>query len=363
MVALFTYHDPVKADAGTKDHESQGLAWFVDRGSTWKKHGIVIPNPGNLPDFRDPKVMWDAIRNAWVMVLAAGDRVLFYSSPDLRNWSPAGEFTAPTGSTRGVWECPDLFPLELNGETIWVLILSTNPGGPNGGSGTRYYLGSFDGESFSTKDYKTRWLNYGPDHYAGVSFHGTREVTLMAWMSNWSYGQKTPSKGWRGTMSLPVILSLTSIDGDVHLSQRPVPSIDAAFGLESEIVGSSTFPASGAARLRIRSSAASDWKLQLRNSSNEFLVIVFEAKRSRFVIDRSNCKPSNFHPPFMKPILVNRTTNLPTISMTLYFDVTSVELFANQGTVTAAALFFSEAPWERVDLFGAGTRATLSALA
>ena len=151
LVAIYTYHDPAGDAEARIDFQTQGIAYSNDRGRTWTKYegNPVLPNPG-IRDFRDPKVIWDRDAEQWVMVLAAYDHVKFYGSKDLKNWRFLSDFGKNWGSHGGVWECPDLFPMELegSGEIDWVLLLSINPGSPNGGSGTQYFVGDWDGRRF-----------------------------------------------------------------------------------------------------------------------------------------------------------------------------------------------------------------------
>jgi len=167
LVAIFTQHDPKGAKAKRKDFQNQSIAYSLDNGKTWIKYkgNPVLKNPGII-DFRDPKVMWYAPGNKWVMTLATKDRITFYSSPDLKNWKKESEFGENVGAHGGVWECPDLFTLDDNGKKIWVLIVNLNPGGPNKGSATQYFLGNFDGNRFTPFATDTKWLDYGPYEYA-----------------------------------------------------------------------------------------------------------------------------------------------------------------------------------------------------
>jgi fructan beta-fructosidase len=131
--------------AGTATYQNQSLAYSLDAGKTWTKYAgnPVLKNPG-IKDFRDPKVTWNAVSRKWLMTLATLDRITFYSSPNLKDWTKESEFGQKLGAHGGVWECPDLFPLVLNGKTYYVLIVNINPGGPNGGSATQYFVGNFE---------------------------------------------------------------------------------------------------------------------------------------------------------------------------------------------------------------------------
>ena len=205
MVAIFTHHNKKIEDQKTGLHQYQSLAYSLDEGKTWTKYkgNPVLPNPG-IWDFRDPKVMWHTATGKWIMTLATKDRITFYSSPNLKKWTKESEFGEKLGAHGGVWECPDLFPLELEGKTHWVLLVSINPGGPNGGSATQYFTGDFDGKTFKPDAEKQKWMDYGTDNYAGVTFSntGARKV-LMGWMNNWNYANVVPTKAWRGATTLP----------------------------------------------------------------------------------------------------------------------------------------------------------------
>ena len=112
--------------------------------------------------------------------------------------------------------------MKLNNKTYWVLIVNLNPGGPNGGSATQYFLGNFDGNKFTPIDDKTRWLDYGPDEYAGVTWHNTTGKRIfLGWMSNWLYAIRVPTQQWRSAMTIPRDLALQNINGDIRLTSTP----------------------------------------------------------------------------------------------------------------------------------------------
>jgi fructan beta-fructosidase len=209
MVAIYTYHDMAGEKAGRKNIQSQGIAFSLDKGRTWTPYtqNPVLPNP-DLQDFRDPKVSWIEQSNQWVMALAVQDHIEFYGSPDLKEWNKLSEFGNELGNHNGVWECPDLFPLtDSNGSTRWVLFVSIGNGGPQGGSATQYFIGNFNGTSFSSQDSVTRWIDYGADNYAGVTWSDIPKEDgrrlFIGWMSNWQYARLVPTKSWRSAMTLP----------------------------------------------------------------------------------------------------------------------------------------------------------------
>uniref|UniRef100_A0AAU1ZYG9 GH32 C-terminal domain-containing protein n=1 Tax=Streptomyces sp. NBC_00093 TaxID=2975649 RepID=A0AAU1ZYG9_9ACTN len=150
MVAIYTSHN------STTGIQAQSLAYSTDRGRTWTKYqGSPVLDIGSR-DFRDPKVQWYAPTNSWLMTvsMSAEHKVRFYSSKNLKDWTLQSEF-GPAGATGGVWECPDLFPLAVDGDETkikWVLVVNINPGGIAGGSAAQYFVGDFDGTRFTAED-------------------------------------------------------------------------------------------------------------------------------------------------------------------------------------------------------------------
>jgi sucrose-6-phosphate hydrolase SacC (GH32 family) len=219
MVAIYTEHQ--------EEHQAQGLAYSLDKGLTWQKYEANPVLDLNKKDFRDPKVTWDKARGHWLMAVALPQeyKIQFYKSSDLKSWEHLSDF-GPAGATGGIWECPDLFELELDGSTTWVLIVSLNPGGPVGGSATQYFIGDFDGVSFTQTEYlgETKWIDFGADYYAAVSFNDVPDNRriMIGWMSNWDYAKFIPANPYRGEMSLPREISLRRINGAIELIQQPV---------------------------------------------------------------------------------------------------------------------------------------------
>jgi sucrose-6-phosphate hydrolase SacC (GH32 family) len=225
MVAIFTHHQ----HDGLR--QSQSLAYSTDEGITWQTyHSNPVLDLG-MKDFRDPKVVWNTVNKAWLMSVVKPYEytVLFYQSQDLKQWELLSGFTNKNG-TDGVWECPDLFPLAVDGDATkikWVLFISVNPGGVTGGSGTQFFIGEWNGNEFIADDITTRWLDYGRDNYAGVTFTdapNNRRIYL-GWMNNWEYARDIPASPARGAMTIPRELSLATVDGEITLMQNPVDEI------------------------------------------------------------------------------------------------------------------------------------------
>jgi fructan beta-fructosidase len=221
IVAMFTH-------SGAS--QQQSIAYSLNKARDYVKYegNPVIPNT-NLRDFRDPKVVRYS-QDTWVMVLAAGNKVMFYSSPDLKTWTYLSEFGAdpPQGSHSGVWECPDLLKMEYNGFTYWVLLVSTSGGGPNGGSFTQYFIGLFNGREFQSSQSEARWMDWGEDNYASVSFSNEprgRQI-VIGWMTNLAYAENIPTGNFRGQMTLPRTLSLENVGGHLSLKSALVEEFD-----------------------------------------------------------------------------------------------------------------------------------------
>ncbi len=244
LVAMFTYHDMAAEKAGSRRVESQAIAFSLDSGRTWQKYAgnPVIPNPGDVKDFRDPKLVRDAARDRWIVTLAVGDHAEFWGSRDLKSWTKLSAFGAGVGNHGGVWECPDFRPMRVegSGETKWVLIQNINPGHPNGGSGTQYFVGDFDGTTFTldprfaadVRDGRGVWLDEGRDDYAGVTWANAPNgrVVFLGWMSNWSYAQQVPTARWRSAMTVPRELSLQLTPRGYRIASRPVKELEALRG-------------------------------------------------------------------------------------------------------------------------------------
>lgn len=224
LVAIYTsaHTDQDQPRAG---RQAQSVAFSNDDGMTWTRYpGNPVLDRGSR-EFRDPKVFWHEESDRWVMVsVEAVDRqVLVHSSRDLLSWSFESAF-GPVGEVGGVWECPDLIQVPIEGtlDFAWVMLVSLNPGGPAGGSGMQYFVGNFDGHTFSPGPEGARWLDFGTDFYAAVSFHGIQPPTIVGWMSNWAYAGKAPTHPWRSAMSLPRTLSLVATPSGRAVRQRLV---------------------------------------------------------------------------------------------------------------------------------------------
>ena len=362
LVAIFTQHDTIGEKAGTNNFQNQSIAYSLNDGKTWIKYTAnpVIKNPG-FRDFRDPKVMWFESQKKWVMSLSAKDNILFYSSPDLKNWTKESEFGAGRGAHGGGWECPDLVKFDDNGKSRWVLIVNLNPGGPNKGSGTQYFVGNFDGKTFSSDQKETRWLDYGPDNYAGVTWSNTGKRTLfIGWMSNWLYANQVPTETWRNAMTLPRELKLKHIGKDIfvtslpanELSKRHLPSIvmENIKVVKSFDISSKAKQIKFPYRLNLYADQMNDFSLILSNDKGEEMIIGFDKKQQQYFMDRTKSGKINFEENFAARHFAPCLTNKTTLNISLVVDASSIEMFADDGLTVMTEIFFPTKPYNQIKI-------------
>jgi len=361
MVAIFTNHNPQREKEGRNDYQNQSLAYSLDEGKTWTKYkgNPVLKNPG-IKDFRDPKVSWNEVANKWIMTLATLDRITFYSSPNLKDWTKESEFGKDAGAHGGVWECPDLFSLNYQGKKIWVLIVNLNPGGPNGGSATQYFVGDFDGHKFIPFDNETRWLDYGPDEYAGVTFSNTGNRRIfLGWMSNWQYSQVVPTQKWRGAMTLPRELSLKKVNDKYLVASTPLPEVNKLFSRlykyqNISVAGfsstSKTGKLAGPALIKLAGDTIKDFSITLSNSLNQKLVIGFDQNSNEYFIDRTASGNVGFEKDFAKRHAAQRFSKASHFNCTLIIDKASVELFADDGLTVMTEIFFPDKDYSDISI-------------
>ena len=350
LVAVFTQHDMAGEKAATNRFQNQSLAYSLDGGNKWTKYqgNPVLRTPG-LKDFRDPKISWYEEQKKWIMVLAAGNQVMFYSSKDLKNWKKESEFGAKNGAHGGVWECPDLIPYTVDGKKIWLLIVSINPGGAQGGSSAQYFTGQFDGTTFKNTDTITRWADYGADNYAGVTFSNTgNEKIFLGWMSNWQYGTSVPTLKWRSAMTLPRVLGLKKIGGTYYTIMKPVES------LEKLVLKTKTYkkipivnniPLTGPARFEFSVPDLHAFSFVFSNISGQSLRVGYSEEKNAFFIDRTHAGKSDFYQQFASIHYGTRIATTNESKITLILDNSSIELFADEGLTTMTEIFFPEQPF------------------
>ena len=334
MVAIYTAH---KHD---DSHQAQALAYSLDEGLTWSKYSANPVLDLGIDHFRDPKVSWDRTTESWLMtvVLPKEQKVSFYSSKNLIDWEHLSDF-GPSGAVQGDWECPDLFPLFVDGDekkVKWVLLISINPGGLTGGSGTQYFIGDWNGKEFVADEVKTRWLDYGRDNYAGVTFNDApiQRRIFIGWMNNWEYAKDFPTSPWRGAMTLPRELSLISKDGKLSLAANPVTEING-------YLGDKLSAGSKAELLQIIASISTgeglSTKLRVSGDNGSYFEFGFDAKSKSIFVDRTKAwneiASSHVH---SAPV----TSDEKVIDICAIVDRASVEIFAAGGSYAITDLIF-----------------------
>ncbi len=368
LVAIFTYHDPVGAAKGELDYQNQGLAYSNDKGRIWTKYGEpVLKNPG-IKDFRDPKVSWREEFGKWIMTLAVQDHVEFYSSPNLIDWEKTGEYGREIGAHGGVWECPDLFPIKIDGsdEIHWILLVSINPGGPHGGSATQYFIGDFDGNTFTSLQTEIKWLDQGSDNYAGVTWSGIPDsdgrILFLGWMSNWLYAQVVPTERWRSAMTIPRQLKLENVNGELLLTSVPVkelftlrerevkPQITEVSG--NLLVNTEDIPVMRSEMLFDFSlnNVDSEFGIQLSNKNGEKVKIGYSKSEGNIYIDRREAGVSSFSEGFSAVQTAPYKAD-SSLQLHLYVDEASIEVFVDGGKVVMTDILFPNIPYNKVELF------------
>jgi levanase/fructan beta-fructosidase len=391
LVAIYTSaYSPESSLAG---RQAQSLAYSTDDGATWTKYAGNPVLDRASADFRDPKVFWyDGDSGSyWVMVAveALDHEVVLYKSADLRSWEYLSTF-GPANATGGVWECPDLFELPVDGDpsnTRWVLVVNLSPGGIAGGSGGQYFIGTFDGVAFRSDTTVTEglqpddsrmadygWLDWGRDYYAAVSFSNAPDGRrlMIGWMNNWQYAASTPSEGWRSAMSLVREVRLVSRGGRPVLVQDAVDPFESsgrelcALGRQALADGVTWLPAEGSDDvLRIDAEfepgAAGRIGLVL-GSGAEHTVVAYDSVIGELSLDRTASGNVDFHETFASVERVAVPLEDGRLKVWIFVDRCSVEVFAQGGTATITDLVFPRDPSTAVGLLAEGDGGTLVSL-
>ncbi|MCW5923657.1 MAG: glycoside hydrolase family 32 protein [Saprospiraceae bacterium] len=391
IVAIFTYHDMEAEKAGRSDYQCQGIAFSHDKGRTWTKYegNPVLPNPKQIRDFRDPKVRWDERSAQWVMALAAYDHIQFWGSPDLKKWRHLSDFGKEWGVHGGVWECPDLFPIVVEGtnDTRWVLLVSINPGGANGGSATQYFVGDFDGQHFKlddsfvplVRDEKAIWLDYGRDNYAGVTWsdipNDDGRRLFMGWMSNWDYATAVPTAVWRSAMTLPRVLTLNKTSAGYRVFSHPVEAlkqlrttrrrlepIEITGTLDlTKTIGFSPSQMELMLEFEVDPGTAVDFGVELSNAKGGRYRIGYNAGTALYSSDRTQSGEVAFSEKFANSVhTAPRVSADKNIRLHLFFDVSSAELFADNGATALTDIFFPRENFSTIKIYAENGKVKLA---
>ena len=323
-------------------HQTQSMAVSRDGGRTFKKFsGNPVLTTSDVPDFRDPRPFWNEDIHAWNLILAAGQEMRIYSSKNLEDWKYESSFGKEYGNHGGVWECPDLFKIDDK----WVLLCNINPGGPFGGSATQYFVGQFDGHKFTCESMPkvTKWLDYGKDHYATVSFYNAPENrrVVLAWMSNWQYANQVPTKQYRSSNSIPRDLGLFTCREETYVSVRPSKEMLAARGAKLK-------KPTEACELVVDLKGQTE--IVLSNSKGEQVVMAYDGQKQVFTMDRSQSGDTSFSEAF--PCTTVAPTYGVVRQLRIFIDRCSIEVFDTDGKMAMTNLVFPSEPYSMLKVKG-----------
>ena len=374
MVAIYTLH----IEGNPRSNQTQGIAHSLDNGRSWTKYSgnPVIPMPQfeDHNDFRDPKVDWfgSSEDGHWFMILTVKDEVWIYVSPNLKDWELTSKFGQEHGCHGGVWECPDLFemPVQDSNESVWVMLVSVQNGAPAGGNGVQYFLGHFDGKVFTPleENPKTRWVDYGADFYAAVTFNHTPNDRrlLIGWMNNWPYSHAIPAVEWRGMQSFPRELILTTQEGEFQLLQKPIDALETHW---DNVIKKDDFSVDGLLELKEFSAGVAEYNIvfevnqetsadyfgaRVRSGEDHHTAIGYSVIEKSVYIDRDRMghtvpkmMPSSLHQAPIQPLRDR-------ISLNILVDHESIEVWVNNGEVYLTELNYPLADNLNFELFANG---------
>lgn len=373
LVAIFTHHQDGGAEIAPK--QTQSLAYSKDNGRTWVKYeGNPVLSHVSKSDFRDPKVFHNAETEKWIMSLATGQTISFYSSSNLIEWEFESEFGDNVGSHDGVWECPDLFKLKVEdtGEEKWILIVSIGDNGiSNTGSRTQYFVGTFDGSVFTSEHDDIRWLDHGRDNYAGVSFSDIPEEDgrriYLGWMSNWRYANVVPTDGWRHQMTIPRELHLRNVEGKYKVIQFPVEELGSYFERTVDLQNYEVNP-SHPKKIEVNEryvdlfldveNDADQFGITLNHTSTHITTIEYDALNHVILLNRRNSGNVEFSDMFSTDQEL-KMSERSQVQLRVIIDKCSVEIFINDGTYAITSLVYPDETCESITLYSQGGNTTV----
>ena len=326
------------------ENQTQSIAYSNDNGQTFTKYAGNPVLTSNTPDYRDPHVFWNEDIKRWNMIMAEGQHMDIYSSADLKEWKLESQFGAEYGNHGGVWECPDLMKMKVRGtdQYKWMLLCNINPGGPFGGSATQYFVGQFDGHKFTCESAPevTKWMDYGKDHYATVTFDNAPDGrrVAMAWMSNWQYANQVPTMQFRSANSVPRDLDLYEYEGQTYCGVTPSPELAAARPKKA----TKTLTDACEMVVTLKGNAT----ITLANDKGEQVVMTYDEKSRTFAMDRTKSGQKDFSDDFAA--LTVAPVHGKMSQLRLFIDRSSIEAFDADGKMAMTNLVFPTKPYNKV---------------
>ena len=361
IVAIYTQNS---------DRQVQSIAYSTDNGRSFTKYENNPVLTSDARDFRDPKVFWHKETQRWIMLLAVGQEMQIFSSSNLKDWAFESSFGEGQGAHGGVWECPDLFELPVDGtnEKKWVLLCNLNPGGPFGGSATQYFVGTFNGKEFANESpSQTKWMDWGKDHYAAVTWSDApdnRRIAI-AWMSNWQYANDVPTSQYRSPNSVPRDLSLFTVDGETYLQSAPSPELlklrDISKKRSFKVNGTRTIKDMIAGNegayeieLTIENQHADVIGFRLYNDKGEEVDMQYDMKEKKFSMDRRKSGDVGFNENFPMLTWTAIESGKDELKLRLFVDKSSVEAFGDGGRFVMTNQVFPSEPYTHIDFYSKG---------
>lgn len=361
IVAIYTQNS---------DRQVQSIAYSTDNGRSFTKYENNPVLTSDARDFRDPKVFWHKETQRWIMLLAVGQEMQIFSSSNLKDWAFESSFGEGQGAHGGVWECPDLFELPVDGtnEKKWVLLCNLNPGGPFGGSATQYFVGTFNGKEFANESpSQTKWMDWGKDHYAAVTWSDApdnRRIAI-AWMSNWQYANDVPTSQYRSPNSVPRDLSLFTVDGETYLQSAPSPELlklrDISKKRSFKVNGTRTVKDMIAGNegayeieLTIENQYADVIGFRLYNDKGEEVDMQYDMKEKKFSMDRRKSGDVGFNENFPMLTWTAIESGKDELKLRLFVDKSSVEAFVDGGRFVMTNQVFPSEPYTHIDFYSKG---------
>ncbi len=361
IVAIYTQNS---------DRQVQSIAYSTDNGRSFTKYENNPVLTSDARDFRDPKVFWHKETQRWIMLLAVGQEMQIFSSSNLKDWAFESSFGEGQGAHGGVWECPDLFELPVDGtnEKKWVLLCNLNPGGPFGGSATQYFVGTFNGKEFVNESpSKTKWMDWGKDHYATVTWSDApdnRRIAI-AWMSNWQYANDVPTFQYRSPNSVPRDLSLFTVDGETYLQSAASPELlklrDISKKRSFKVNGTRTIKDMIAGNegayeieLTIENQYADVIGFRLYNDKGEEVDMQYDMKEKKFSMDRRKSGDVGFNENFPMLTWTAIESGKDELKLRLFVDKSSVEAFVDGGRFVMTNQVFPSEPYTHIDFYSKG---------
>ena len=326
------------------ENQTQSIAYSNDNGQTFTKYDGNPVLTSNTPDYRDPHVFWNEDIKRWNMIMAEGQHMDIYSSADLKEWKLESQFGAEYGNHGGVWECPDRLKIKVRGtdQYKWMLLCNINPGGPFGGSATQYFVGQFDGHKFTCESAPevTKWMDYGKDHYATVTFDNAPDGrrVAMAWMSNWQYANQVPTMQFRSANSVPRDLDLYEYQGQTYCGVTPSPELAAARPKKA----TKTLTEACEMVVTLKGNAT----ITLANDKGEQVVMTYDEKSRTFAMDRTKSGQKEFSDDFAA--LTVAPVHGKMSQLRLFIDRSSIEAFDADGKMAMTNLVFPTKPYNKV---------------